>query len=302
MKQLGHWFQYLLFLIASALLYLLPFRSVQRIGARLSEFFYSILGFRKSITLENLRYAFPDESEENLDRIARKAFRNVGSTLAELLWFPRMSVEMMRTMIVFEDEQLIRECHRKGTGFILLTAHFGNWELISPAVMACMGIPVSALYKQQSNRFIDRAIERRRSRFGNTLVPLGPAVREIVRTLQEGHAILLAADQSAPKESIWLDFFGRSIPVFQGPAVLSLKTGAPLLLAFMIREGNGTFRLICREVRGSDLSYSEEASVELTRRHLKETENMIRRYPEQWMWMHRRWKHAVGGVSLGVET
>jgi len=119
------------------------------------------------------------------------------------------------------------------------------------------------------------------------------AVREVMRTLQKGDFVGMAADQSAARESITVNFFGRLVPTFAGPAVFSLKTGAPILMGLATRQGDWTYSLRFTEVPCDDLKeYSEDAVAELTRRHVAMAESMIRIHPEQWLWMHRRWKHA----------
>ena len=119
------------------------------------------------------------------------------------------------------------------------------------------------------------------------------AVREIIRALQNNNAVFLAADQTAPQESISVEFFGRNVPTFQGPAVFCLKSGAPIVLVMTVRQPDGRYKLIMEKVPSEDLEeYSESNVLELTRRQVKMTEEIIRRNPEQWMWMHKRWKHV----------
>jgi KDO2-lipid IV(A) lauroyltransferase len=119
------------------------------------------------------------------------------------------------------------------------------------------------------------------------------AVREVLRTLQRGDVVVIAADQAAARESITVNFFGRLVPTFAGPAVFSLKTGAPILMGLVTRQRDGTYSLRFVEVPRDDLKeYSEDAVAELTRRHVAMAESMIRIHPGQWLWMHRRWKHS----------
>ena len=122
---------------------------------------------------------------------------------------------------------------------------------------------------------------------------MGISVREILRTLKEGGIVALAADQSAPKESVMVNFFGRNVPTFQGPAIFSLKTGAPIILGCTVRQENGNYTMHLAHVPSDDLNgVSDENVLELTRRQVQMTEAIIRQKPEQWMWMHKRWKHV----------
>jgi len=293
MKPVLQWIEFLLFQFFSAILGLLPLSAVQGIAGWFGQLVYKRFGFRRNIVRENVKNAFPEMQESEREAIAVGAFRSVAITFMELLWFSRMKEGDLRSIIRIEQGEIIPEKLSKGKGAVLLTAHLGNWELISPGYLVLAGIPVDALYKPQSNRWIDRRIVERRTKFGNRLVPMGMGVREILGILQGGRSILIAADQSAPMESIRMKFFGREVPVFQGPAAFCLKTGAPLIATYALREPDGSYRLTCREIPSEDLSYSDESIRELTRRHLEETERVIRQFPGQWMWMHRRWKHAT---------
>lgn len=292
MKRAFHWVQFILFQILSGIIGLLPLRMMRRLAGALGRLAYTA-GFRREIVRDNIMHAFPEMVAEERERIAVGAFRSVAVTFLELLRFSWMNEDDLRRMIRLEGAELLREKLEQGKGAVVLTAHVGNWELVTLGFMAGAGIPVDALYKPQSNVWIDRRIVQRRTKFGNRLVPMGMSVREILGILQSGRSVLIAADQSAPKESIRMNFFGREVPVFQGPAVFSLKTGAPLIASFALRQPDGSYVLTCSEVPSGDLAYNEDSVRELTKRHVEETERVIRQYPDQWMWMHRRWKHVT---------
>ncbi len=291
--KISHVFEYIVFQMFAGIVHILPLRFVQLKGAFLGQVVYSVFGFRKSVTLDNLHRAFPEKSERELDSIARGAFRNVGISLFELLYFSRLTSERIRQLVQFENPELVHKIYERKKSIILLTAHFGNWELLAQGIPACFGIPTLVIVKPQSNPYVDYSINERRTRFGNSTVPMDSSVREILRTLGNGGAVGIVADQTAAKENIWVNFFGREVPTHQGPAVFCLKTGAPLLVMFSIRQPDGSYKILWQEVTTSDLDgYTDENVIELTKRHVKITEEFIRRYPDHWMWMHKRWKHV----------
>lgn len=292
MRSFLHFIEFLLYRLLAGLVGALPARSAGRSARFLGHVAFRWFGFRKNVTLTNLARAYPGLQSDERDRIAAEAYGNIATTLLELPRFRVMTPEDLRRMVRFPEAERFRDAMGRGKGAVLLTAHLGSWEIIAPALLALTDIPIVALYKPQSNRFIDRDIVSLRTRFGTGLVPMGVAIREIFRLLSEGRGVLVAADQSAPKESIRIPFFGTDIPVFQGPAVFCLKTGAALLSLFAVRQPDGSYELLCREIAFDDLKYNDESVKELTRRHVAETETMIRRFPGQWMWMHKRWKHA----------
>ncbi|MGH2566739.1 MAG: lysophospholipid acyltransferase family protein [Bacteroidota bacterium] len=296
-----HLIEYFLFQLLGFVVRLVPLRTVQKVGASAGELLYAAVGFRKTITLENLRQAFPEKPLQELDRIARTAFRSVGTSLFEFLWFPRFLPDQIRETVRIENPDLIKEIHGRGKGIILLTAHFGNWELLALGLHVELGIPIHIIVKPQSNDLVDKRINRWRTLWGNKVVPMGVAVREILRALQDGGVVGIVADQSAPKESLTVEFFGRQVPTYEGPAVFSLKTGAPMMIGFAIRQPDGTYRSTFEEVPTDDLRmHSAENVAELTRRHVRITERYIRLYPGQWMWMHKRWKHVLERDSVEV--
>lgn len=270
----------------------LSLSSARSLGGILGSLVYHVFGFRRTIVHENLQHAFPGLPAQEREAIARNSYRSIGITLIELLRLHRMSEDELRKTVRIEGLDVLRKCVSRGKGVVVLSAHIGNWELITISFKVLAGISVEALYKPQSNPWIDKAVLKRRTRFGAALIPMGMSVREILRILQEGRCILIAADQSAPMESIRVPFFGREVPVFQGPAVFCLKTGAALVAVHALREKTGTYVISCREIPFSDLAYDDQSVLELTRRHVRITEETIRQSPGQWMWMHRRWKHT----------
>lgn len=290
--KIQHLVEYAFFLVLGWFVRLWPLETVQRMGAALSERIFG-LGFRKHVTLNNLRSAYPEKTSSELETLARASYRSIGTALFEFLWFPCFSSERIQQVSRIENPDVVREIHGRGKGIILSTAHFGNWELLAQGTHIALGLPVSIIVKPQSNPYVDERINLWRTQWGNKVVPMGKAVREIFRALEAGGVVGIVADQSAPKESIAVSFFGRDVPTYEGPAVFSLKTGAPIMMGFAIRQPDGTYQSHYEEIPSSDLTeYNERNVRELTRRHVEVTERFIRMYPDHWMWMHKRWKHA----------
>jgi KDO2-lipid IV(A) lauroyltransferase len=294
-----HLFEDVLFECSGFVLRLLPLRAVQKVGGAIGEFVGATLGYRRGVALDNLRHGFPEKEEKDIQQIMRGSFRNVGIALFELMLVPRLNASTFKDIIHPANPQIIQNAYAKGKGVVLLTAHFGNWEFIAQSVPVWTGIPVLAIVKSQSNRYIDRQINLSRMKFGNAAVPMENAVRELLNALHEGKAVGIVADQTAAKESIWVPFFGREVPTYEGPAMFCLKTRAPLIMGFPVRGLDGRYSVQFEEVKFDDLkSYTKENILELTKRHVAVTERIIRQYPEQWMWMHKRWKHVAPEAPL----
>ena len=304
-SRMSHFLEYLLFLSAGCILRLLPYRAVQRIGAAAGEFVGMTLGYRRAVAMDNLRNAFPERSEQELQNIARGSFRSIGTALFEVLYLPHLSADCLNSVCHVVNPEFIKEACGRGQGALMLTAHFGNWELLAQAFHTSTGIPLYIIVKPQTNKFVDRTINAWRTRFGNYVVSMD-SIREMIRLLREKNAVGIVADQTAAKESIAVSFFGREVPTYEGPAMFSLKTRAPLIAGFAIRGDDGLYQARFFEVPSSDLTeYSRENVIELTKRHVAITESVIREHPEQWMWMHKRWKHVSsrpGSYSIADQS
>jgi len=290
-KRVNHVLEYAGFGLLTLVVQLLPVKAAQRLGSALGGLAYRVLSSRRAITLDNLAKGLPELSPEKRVEIARNVFRGIATSFLEILWFPRLTPETLLDFARVENAHLVSEALAKGRGLIFLSAHFGNWEIGAQAVSVRTGKPMLMIVKPQSNPFVDRAVNRRRAQFGCWVVPMGESVRPVLKNLEAGGLVAVAADQSAAKQSIWVRFFGREVPVHQGPAAFALKTRAQIVMSFAVRQDDGTYAVTMKMLDFDDLvGYTPENVEELTRRHVQYTEEMIRRNPEQWMWTHRRWK------------
>jgi Kdo2-lipid IVA lauroyltransferase/acyltransferase len=288
-----HIVEYILFRFATFIIQRLPLSLLHKTGSILARLVYPVLKSRRDVALQNLRYAFPELEESKRQDIAFRSFQSVSVAFLELLWYPKFTKTGIKQRVHIENIELLKQLQEKKKGIIFLTAHYGSWELASQAMTVYSDSPVFTIAKPQSNVLVDQIITRWRELFGLRIVAMGISVREILRTLQEGGIVALAADQSAPRESVAVNFFGRNVPTFQGPAIFSLKTGAPIILGCTVRQKNGNYTMRFVHVPSDDLDgVSDENILELTRRQVQLTEKIIRQCPEQWMWMHKRWKHV----------
>ncbi|MGD1045944.1 MAG: lysophospholipid acyltransferase family protein [Bacteroidota bacterium] len=293
-----HIIEYFIFRCFGFIIRLLPLQLIHKTGFALARIAYPLLKSRREVALRNLRNAFPEMDAQRREQIAFYSFQNISATFIELLWSQKMTKEGIKRRVFIDNFDLLERLLEKKKGIVFLTAHFGSWELAAQAISVYTDAPVCAIVKSQSNELVDRLISQWRELFGVKVVPMGVSVREILRTLQQGGIVALAADQTAPKESVSVEFFGRQVPTFQGPAIFCLKTGAPIVLGCTVRQENGNYLMHLVHVPSDDLvGFSDVNVFELTRRQVHMTEEIIRQYPEQWMWMHKRWKHVPDRVE-----
>jgi KDO2-lipid IV(A) lauroyltransferase len=290
----SHVVEYTLFSLFTGVLGLLPFRTVQKTGRLLGRLFFRLQPGRRAITIDNLRQAFPEKGDGEIEAIARGVFVNFGIAMCEFLSFERLDRAALRALVNYEANPRPFVEIGNGGKLVFITGHFGNWELAGVGSAALADVPFMVIVRTQSNGLVDRVVNRQRCAFGNRVVPMDHAVRESLTTLQSGGIVALAGDQSATRESEYVPFFGRKVATFRGPAAFALRAGAPIKMAFMVRREDGTYDFVVESVPMEDLRGASEENIrELTRRHTAVLERHVRRHPDQWLWMHRRWKHLA---------
>jgi KDO2-lipid IV(A) lauroyltransferase len=270
-------------------------RRVQKIAAWLGRFFYRHLPIRKAVALANLKLCFPDKNDAEIESIIEKTYVNIATVFLEFLYFPKFTKENIGEVLDFPDEsrRLIRSALDRGKGLILISGHFGNWELGAFAIGAFASKQFTIIVHPFHNKAVDKIVNGYRALLGNLPVPMDNSVRASLSALRENGVVALLADQSSAKESLPAKFFGIDVPTFQGPAIFALRTQAVMATGFSTRKDDGTYRLVLNEIDYSDLKDDSEASVaELTQRHVSALEKFIRKYPENWLWFHKRFKHV----------
>lgn len=285
--------EYTLLLLLRWIVLLLPFRAVQRFGSAFGTFVFYIVPVRKTLVLSNLQHAFPEKSRKDIERMALNNYRNIFATFFETFWIQRLTDDHIRKIIRMPDVNVVDHMVKRGKGLIMLSGHICNWELIALAVGYLSGHSLQIIIKKQHNPYVDRLMNRLRTKFNNTVVDMDIAPREILKRLRERGVVAMLADQSGPEEGLFVEYFGRPASTHVGPAVFALRTQAPILMVFAVRNSDGTFDVTCKEVPTDNLHGSDDDKIRtLTERHVKMLEDFVRNHPDQWLWMHKRWKHT----------
>jgi KDO2-lipid IV(A) lauroyltransferase len=286
-----NYLEFIVFKFFVLLARLLPFKIVQRLGKLFGIFMFNFIPYRKKVALENLKKSFPEKSDEEIRRILKLAYVNLGITFFEFMGFANLKISDFDGFVKLENFDVVVEALKKGKGLILMSGHFGNWELSAIATGIKIGKPLNVIVKKQRNKFVDREINKWRCWFGNKVIPMEKAFRESLRILSEGGIVALLADQSAPKEGLYVNFLGRPASTFTGPAIMSIRTGAPIVMGFAIREENYGYRIVFEKIDFIPSESEDENIIKLTQLHTSMLEKYIRLYPDHWLWFHRRWKH-----------
>jgi KDO2-lipid IV(A) lauroyltransferase len=284
--------EYILFISLSYFFRIIGLQLSRKFSSIIAFFFYYILPIRKKVVIDNLKHAFPDFTNEKIKDIAYSSYKSFCLTLAEILYMPWLTENQLVKIMVCENRDLIVKRFDEGNGVILLSAHLGNWEYLATSVAAQINKKFSVVVKPQRNPFVDRWMNKYRTKWTNEIVPLGVSIRNIFSVLLNRGIVAMVADQRGPKESIKLKFFERMTSVYTGPAVLSLKTNSPIIYGISIRQKDLNYKVDLIEVDRNNLPDNQEEKIKaLTERMLKILEEIIKQNPEQWLWMHKRWKH-----------
>ncbi len=286
--------EYLLLVACGTVFGMMPPKWVFRIVRMLGFFAFHVFRIRRSVTLDNLLNSFRGEkSGQELERIARLSYDHIGMTFIEMLYAPKL-VPRIHEIVDLSDIEKVHRALERGNGLVLVYSHFGSWELNAGA-LAAAGIPTSVVVRRQTNPLVDRLMNRNRSLFGMKIIPTGVPFKKIVQALRNGESIGLASDQNAGRKGVFVDFFGQKTSTPRGAAKIALKYSAPVIVTVSVRMSPGRYRMILREV---DV-VPDDTVESLTQRYTGIMEEIIRQYPEQYFWMHRRWKTRPPQKSEG---
>ena len=256
----------------------------------LGDILYDAVRLRRRVTLENLRAAFPERPDAEIRRIARSCYRTFCETAGEIARLPRLSREELLSLSEVVGREHLESAVGRGRGVVLLTAHFGNWEW-GGALLNALGYEISVVVGEQHNRLVDRYVNELRAGLGVGVLSAEKDLRGILRAFERRGLVAMVADQDAGRDGIFIDFLGRPASTAAGPVRLARKYGIPIVMGFAIRRPGGRLRLELQAPmsvpREGD---ADEVERESTRAWSMVLEDYVRRYPEHWFWMHRRWK------------
>jgi KDO2-lipid IV(A) lauroyltransferase len=280
--------------VLSSTLGRLPWRAAQRMGRGIGTLGWTLSRRDRRRALDHLALAFPDISEHERRRLGRDCFRHLGTVLGECLHLFHSDCAFVGSVVEIAGFEEIEKVRREGRPLVLFTGHCGNWELLGAAVN-CRGVEMTVVARSLDEPEQQEMLAGLRARFGTPTIERGSegAVRQLLGTLRRGGALGMLIDQDSGKmEGVWVPFFGRPAFTPIGAAKIALKQRAAVVPVFIERLENGNHRV--RFQPPLDLPADPvEATALMTAR----IEEQIRRRPEQWVWMHRRWRRQPPGVG-----
>ncbi|MBI2870090.1 MAG: mitochondrial fission ELM1 family protein [Candidatus Omnitrophica bacterium] len=271
---------------------LLPHAAAVWVGRRAGDLGFMCLAKRRLVAFRNLLFAFGGEMDAaGAMVLVRRVFQYAAQSAVEVMRFPLLSGDRIRSHYRMDGEENIRRAIEKGKGVIFLTAHFGNWEMSSFGA-AWLGYPVMVLAREQKHARLNQYVNRLRALSGCEVITKGFEVRRIVAHVRENGGAGILSDQDSGANGVWVRFFGRLTSTPRGAFEIARRTGCALLPTFVVRDTQGRHvSHILPDIGGDTSGESDEEWI--TRRaqvftgHL---ESFIRKNPEQWLWLHKRWK------------
>jgi KDO2-lipid IV(A) lauroyltransferase len=272
-------------------------------GAAVGRFVMRLLKSRIRVTEENLRNAYPDWSEAQIRETRIGVFENIGRTLFEVARFQALDhSEIHRLIHDLKGAEHVEKVSRDGRGCMFVTPHFGNWELIGFWLPA-NGYPTNFLAGRQSNPYVDAMLNDNRRAVGVHIIRTGSSARKVIKALRKGEFIGIVPDQHSAIGHEVVEFFGRKVAAHRGTALFAYRTGAAILPTFIVRKGPGHHEAWVDPPVYADSSRPEGEEVQrLTQLIMTRFEEVIREYPTQWMWTHKRWKPIPESTAAGFSA
>ena len=274
----------------------LPYRVCLSLGVFVTALLFPLARRHRKIADENLSFAFPEMTADEKKQLIKKHFRHLGILLAGSVYSPRMNDKWMGKYLIYDKEsrEIEEETKKEGVGVVLISGHLGTWEPM--AQFMGVGMKGAAIYKKIRNPLIDTWLKNLREVHGIRMIPLEES-GTVARLLKQGYWVAFGSDQNAGKAGIFVNFFNRPASTFQGPVLMAYLTGAKMLLYSILSGEEGKVIIRVKEIGFVDKKLfptKEEVIHHYTERWSRMLEEEARLFPEQYFWVHRRWRTKPG--------
>ncbi len=279
---------YSIFSIPLYLIALLPMPVLLGLSDLIRFLVYYVFGYRKKIVFENLRNSFPDKSEEWIKKTAFAFYRNLFDVTLETIKIATASKAFFKKHVLVNNQDLLQKLKEANQPFILICGHTGNWEWAGQGLHQS-GIQVDVLYHPLSSKWFDWFMYHIRSKYGIYPIPMSSTLREMVKRKAIPSAITFISDQTPGAENChWMNFLNQDTPVYLGAEKMAKKMNYPIVFGSIVRVRRAYYELFFSMLVADPTQYEE---FEITEMHTRALEAEIIKYPEIWLWSHRRWKH-----------
>jgi KDO2-lipid IV(A) lauroyltransferase len=287
-KKIQHFLEYLLILFLEKITLRMSIQSRRKLAYYLSIFFYHLLPIRKKFIKNNLSHAFPDKNNQWIDLYTRKTYYHFLRAYLDLFPIHKDPWHKFIKYVEMQDRGKIDELLSEGKGGVVVLFHFGNWEAPG-SYFSRKNYNAAALYKKQSNPHVDQKILEARAWNGGTLFSKNESPLKMMRFLRNKGLLFMISDQDARGSGMFVNFFNRPSSSYRGPALFAIKFKAPLIAMTCIWKNN-KYVISSKKFRTEHRKADKDGIKKLLQEYTSYFENKIRRYPEQYYWLHRRWK------------
>ncbi|MBN1338952.1 MAG: lysophospholipid acyltransferase family protein [Bacteroidales bacterium] len=275
------------------LISLMPFRVLYFFSDFLSFLLFRVFKYREKVVLTNLKKAFPDKNPDDIKQIAKKFYRNFSDLILEVIKIRNLRKKTLQERITFKNYRILEDLYAKNKSVIVTIGHCGNWEWMSMALEMITGYRAFAIVKPLNDAYFDRYLTKLRKRFNSRggLIQFKSAFREMVRNKNELTLTIFAGDQTPTRDEInyRTRFLNQETPVFLGVEKIARSLGFPVVFFNIQRSGRGHYEV---EITTVSEFPKETSEYEITEKHVRLLEQKIAENPDNWLWSHRRWKHA----------
>ena len=284
----AHRLEYALFSGAVGLSSLLGQQGSDKFGGAAGKLGYFPIRFRRRLVERHLRLAFPEQDDAWIERTTRRAYAHLGREALATIRLARLSREEVLARTTVIGLEALQAALDRAQGVVIASGHIGNHE-IGAAALSARGVPLDLVVQQQGNPLFNNALNDARRRLGLGIIDRAQAQRLALKALRGGRAVAFAADQNAGKAGLFVPFFGRPASTHRGAALFAVKTGAPLFLGTSLRKGDG-YEVTLQEVDVDRAGELDDVVYRLTAAFTARLEEVVRSAPDQYLWLHRRWK------------
>lgn len=269
-----------------------PRRRIASIGRVLGMLMYSIDVRHRRIVRRNLKFVYPEWSPERVKKISKRIFQNLGITFLEICQMICFSSDDIMDRVKIRGEEHLLNAMDNNKGAILISAHLGNWEIVPLFWSLYFNTPITVVARKILNKIINRWIYGLRTRFGSRVIYKDVALPEMTRTLRQGKVLAILIDQGTKSSlGVKIKFFNKFVTATPAAALLAMRCKSPVLPGFCTRNADGAFTisieppLVLKRTNdlGSDLKTNTQIMTDAI-------EKAVRKYPEQWFWVHKRWR------------
>ncbi|MBR3653834.1 MAG: lysophospholipid acyltransferase family protein [Elusimicrobia bacterium] len=287
-KKIQHKIEYVALKMLISFLHLFSINTAKKIGFFLADVAFVLVPIRKKHIIDSLTKSFPSKSEQEIKKIAKDVYKQFVCTVVEIIFVSKMTDEQIKNSVNFQNIYLIEKALKNGKGGVIMSAHFGNWEML--ALSFGKRYPLSVIVAKQENPYFDKIINGIRSTRGYKTIYKEFAPLGVLKALKRNEFVAILADQHAGVQGVYTPFFYREVSTPKGPAVFALRAKCPLYTGFCARQPDGRYLVNFEEIALPDTG-DDEKNVEII---MTEYNRILQRHIEEnpsfWFWFHRRWK------------